>query len=98
MTNAKAWVAAIFAGFAAGLAALGTALVGDQTLSELTDAQWVAVASAVLASFGGAFGLTWSVSNRPAPSPQAAVTYLTGPMPVTTSMSWDEKTAEALND
>ena len=69
MTSAKAWVAAIFAALSAGLASLAVSLVGDMTLTDLTQAQWVAVAISVVTAFGGAYGLTYSVTNAPAKLP-----------------------------
>jgi ABC-type transport system involved in multi-copper enzyme maturation permease subunit len=66
MTSAKAWVAAITGAAFAGLSSLLVVLVGDMTLSELTQGQWVAVGISVLSSFGASFGFTWAVSNRPA--------------------------------
>lgn len=71
MTNAKAWVAAIW-GFVTGVVgSLTVVLVGEATLQALTQGQWLAVIAAGLAGFGGGFGLTWSVSNRPAPVTEA---------------------------
>lgn len=64
MTSAKAWVSAIFAGLSAGLASLAVVLVGDMTLADLTQGQWLAVAIAVVSAFGGGFGLTYSVTNK----------------------------------
>ena len=69
MTSAKAWVAAIFAALSAGLSSIAIVLIGDMTLADLTQAQWVGIASAVLAAFGGGFGLTWATSNKPAAVP-----------------------------
>ena len=64
MTSAKAWVAAIFSALSAGLTSLAVVLVGDMTLVDLSQAQWLAVGIAVITAFGGGFGLTWSVTNR----------------------------------
>jgi len=69
MTSAKAWVAAIYAALSAGLASLAVVLVGDTTLSELTQGQWLAIGIAALTAFGGAFGFTWATSNKPAAAP-----------------------------
>ncbi|GLU88966.1 hypothetical protein Agsp01_12210 [Agromyces sp. NBRC 114283] len=74
MTSAKAWVSAIFAGLSAGLASLAVVLVGDMTLADLTQGQWLAVAIAVVSAFGGAFGLTYSVTNKAAAPPRVTLT------------------------
>jgi hypothetical protein len=68
MTSAKAWVSAIFAALSAGLASLAVVLVGDQTLSDLSQAQWLAVGIAAFTAFSGGFGFTWATSNKPAAS------------------------------
>jgi hypothetical protein len=49
---------AIYAGAAACLAALGTALVQAHTFSAVTDAAWITIASATLLSFGAVYGVT----------------------------------------
>jgi hypothetical protein len=54
---AKAVVAAI----AAGIAALGAVLVAGNTLSDITDAQWVVIVGAVLAAGYG----TYQTPNKP---------------------------------
>ena len=69
MTSAKAIVAAISAGLTAAIGALTVVLVGDMTLAELTQAQWLAVAGATFAAVVTAGGLTWSTSNKPATTP-----------------------------
>lgn len=69
MTSAKAIVAAISAGLTAAIGALTVVLVGDMTLSELTQAQWLAVGGATLAAVLSAGGLTWSTTNAPATTP-----------------------------
>ena len=53
---------AIYAGAAALLAGLSTALVGAQTFSAISDAQWITIASLTLAAFGAVYGVT----NAPA--------------------------------
>lgn len=71
MTSAKAWVAAIYAAIGSGLSSLAIVLIGDMTLSELSEAQWLAIGIAVFTNFGAAFGLTWATSNKPATVPQS---------------------------
>lgn len=66
MTSAKAWVSAITGALFAGLSSLAVVLIGDMTLADLTQGQWVGVAIAVVVSFGSSFGLTWAVTNKPA--------------------------------
>lgn len=66
MTASKAWVGAIFAAISAGLASLATILVGDATLADITQGQWVAVAIAVVSAGAAAFGLVYHTSNAPA--------------------------------
>lgn len=51
------YVKAIWAGVAAGLAALGTALADGQ----VTGLEWVGIATAVLLAGGGAYGLANAV-------------------------------------
>jgi hypothetical protein len=46
---------AVFAAVAAGVAALGAVLVGGNTLSDVTDAQWVVIVGAVLAAGYGTY-------------------------------------------
>ncbi len=54
---------AFYAAAAAILSGLGTVLVGNTTVSDLTAGQWVA-----LAAFGlGAFGAVYGVTNKPQP-------------------------------
>lgn len=77
LTSAKAWVAAIYAAIGSGLSALAIVLVGDLTLSDLSQAQWLAIAIAVFTNFGAAFGLTWATSNKPS-EPVASVYYDSG--------------------
>lgn len=69
MTSAKAWVAAIYASIGSALSGLTIVLIGDMTLSELSQAQWLAIGIAAFTNFGGAFGLTWATSNKPATTP-----------------------------
>lgn len=66
MTSAKAWVAAITGAVFAGLSSLIVVLVGDMTLNDLTQGQWVAIGVVVLSSFGSSFGFTWATSNSKA--------------------------------
>jgi hypothetical protein len=49
---------AVYAGAAACLAALGTALVQAHTFSAVSDAAWITIASATLLSFGAVYGVT----------------------------------------
>lgn len=49
---------AIYAGAAACLAGLGTALVGSEKFSGISDAQWITIASLTLAAFGAVYGVT----------------------------------------
>ena len=52
---------AVLASIAAGLSALGAVLIGGATFSEVTDAQWVTIALAVVTTFSGVY----HISNRP---------------------------------
>lgn len=65
-TNAKAIVAAIWGGVTGILSGLTVALVGNATLQTLSQAQWLSVIVLGVAGFGGGYGLTWSVTNKPA--------------------------------
>jgi uncharacterized membrane protein len=65
MTSAKAWVAAITGAIFAGLSSLIVVMVGDMTLNDLTQGQWIAIGVVVLSSFGSSFGFTWATSNKP---------------------------------
>lgn len=49
---------AIYAAAAAALAGLSTALVGAQTFSGISDAQWITIGSLTLAAFGAVYGVT----------------------------------------
>lgn len=51
------FVKAIYSGAVAGLGALGTVLVGDDTFSRVTDGQWVTIVLAALVSGGGVYGI-----------------------------------------
>ncbi len=67
----SAYLKALYAAAAAGLASLATILVGTHaTFSQVTDGQWVTVAIAVL----GAGAVVWGVPNTPAKS-QSPVIY-----------------------
>jgi len=81
MTASKAWVAAIWGALTAGLGSLAVVLVGNATLGDLTQGQWLAIIIAVVTGFGGGFGLTYHTSNA-APGPNPAAVY---PAPVVTS-------------
>lgn len=81
MTASKAWIAAIWGALTGGLSSLAVVLVGNVTLGDLTQAQWLAIIVAVVAGFGGGFGLTYHTSNAPA-GPTPAAVY---PAPVVTS-------------
>jgi len=65
MTSAKALVAAIWGAVTGVIGSLLVVLVGDATLQGLTQGQWLAVIAAGVAGFGGGYGLTWSVTNKP---------------------------------
>ena len=71
MTSAKAWVAAIWGAVTGIVGSLTVVLVGDATLQGLTQAQWLAVIASGIAGFGGGFGLTWSVTNKPGEATEA---------------------------
>ena len=64
MSNAKALVAAIWGALTGLISSLTVVLVGDATLGDLTQGQWLAVIAATVAGFGGGYGLTWSVTNQ----------------------------------
>lgn len=49
---------ATFGGATALLAGLSTALVGAQTFSAISDAQWITIASLAVAAFGAVYGVT----------------------------------------
>lgn len=66
MTSAKAIVGGILSAILAGLSSLAVVLVGDATLQSVTQAQWLGVIIAVLTTGGSVFGITWSVTNKPA--------------------------------
>jgi hypothetical protein len=65
MTNAKALVAAIWGAVTGIIGSLTVVLVGDATLQTLSQGQWLAVIASAVAGFGGGYGLTWSVTNKP---------------------------------
>lgn len=50
---------AFYAAVAAALTGLGTILVGDASISDITTSQWVTIAVAAF----GAFGAVWGVKN-----------------------------------
>lgn len=66
MTASKAWIAAIYAAVGSGLSALAIVLVGDTTLADLSQAQWLGVGIAVVTNFGASFGLVYHTSNKAA--------------------------------
>jgi hypothetical protein len=57
-TAAKAFCAAVIA----ALSSLAAVLVGDMGFADLTTGQWVTIALAAVAAFGGVYGIT----NAPA--------------------------------
>lgn len=57
-TSLSTSLKAIFAAGAALLAGLSTALVGAETFSAISDAQWITIASLTLAAFGAVYGVT----------------------------------------
>jgi len=62
------YLKAIFAAVSAGLGALSAILVGaNTTFAQITSAQWVTVAIAVI----GAGAIVWGVPNGPAAAPPA---------------------------
>lgn len=67
MTSAKAIVGGILSAILAGLTALASVLVGNDTLHSVTTGQWVAIIIAVLATGSSVFGGVWAVTNNPAP-------------------------------
>lgn len=71
MTASKAWVAAIWGALTGGLSSLAVVLVGNATLADLSQGQWLAIIVAAVAGFGGGFGLTYHTSNAPAASESA---------------------------
>jgi hypothetical protein len=66
MTASKAWIAAIYSSVGSGLSALAIVLVGNTTLADLTQAQWLGIGIAVVTNFGASFGLVYHTSNKPA--------------------------------
>lgn len=72
VSSAKAWVAGIWGSVTGVIGSLTVVLVGDQTLSGLTQGQWLAVVAAGVAGFGGGFGLTWSTTNNVATTDKVA--------------------------
>jgi hypothetical protein len=81
MTASKAWIASIWGAITGGLSSLAVVLVGNLTLGDLTQAQWLAVIIAAVSGGGGAWGLVYHTSNAPA-GPDPAAVY---PAPVVTS-------------
>lgn len=71
MTNAKALVAGIWGALTGVISALTVVLVGDATLQSLTQGQWLGVLAAAVGGFGGGYGLTWSVTNKPGEATEA---------------------------
>lgn len=59
---------AVVAATTAGLGALGAVLVGGGTISHVTAAQWVVVATATLTAGYGVF----QTANKPLPTPPSA--------------------------
>lgn len=48
---------AVFAALIAGLGALQVALVGGESLGDLSGGQWVTIVSAAVIAFGGVYGI-----------------------------------------
>lgn len=59
---------AVFATVSIGLASLGTALVGGNNISDVTDAQWVIILGAALAGGYGVYQTANKPPDPPAPS------------------------------
>lgn len=56
MTFFKTSLRAIYAGVAAFLTGLSAVLVGDVSIGDLTDGQWVTLGLGALTAFGGVWG------------------------------------------
>ncbi len=56
---------AVYAGVAAGLSGLGTVLVGNTTISDVTAGQWVSIAVFALGAFGAVYGVTNKGTEKP---------------------------------
>lgn len=54
---------AVGAGAAAGIGSLLLVVTGNETLSDVTQAEWLLVAFNVL----GTYGITWAIPNRELP-------------------------------
>jgi hypothetical protein len=52
------YVKAIYGALVAGVGALGTVMLGNVELGDLTQGQWVAITGTVLIAGGGVYGLT----------------------------------------
>jgi hypothetical protein len=52
---------AFYAAVVAALSGLGTVLVGNASISDVSTAQWVTIALATVIAFGG----VWGVTNAP---------------------------------
>ncbi len=62
MNKLNPYMKAVVAAVGAGLSALIVVVVGDTTLAQVTTAQWLIVALAVI----GSGGATWRIPNKPA--------------------------------
>lgn len=49
---------AFYGAAVAGLGSLGTVLVGDTSIGQVTSGQWVAIALSTLIAFGAVYGVT----------------------------------------
>lgn len=58
---------AIYASGAAFIASLGTVLVGNESISQVSDGQWVFIAGATLGAFGAVYGVTNTPTIKTAP-------------------------------
>lgn len=64
-TAAKAVVGAVATAVLAFLTALSVVLTGDATIVDVTQAQWVTIAIAVLLSSGVTGGAVYQTTNKP---------------------------------
>jgi ribonucleotide monophosphatase NagD (HAD superfamily) len=63
-TAAKAWVSGIGSLVLSVLVPLSVVLVGDNTLADITQAQWVVIAVGALVAGGVVGGATYTVPNK----------------------------------
>lgn len=65
ISQPSSYLKAIYSTLVAIIGSLATVMVGDVTIGDITQGQWVVIAGAALAAFGGTYG----ISNRAVTQP-----------------------------